>query len=57
MSTYKVLVRPMQEDDLEESDKVMRLAFGTFLGLPDPMKIMGDEAISIRGIRLIHLQL
>ena len=32
----------MREDDLQEADKIMRLAFGTFLGLPDPMKFMGD---------------
>lgn len=35
----------MQEDDLEEADTIMRLAFGTFLGLPDPMKIMGDASV------------
>jgi GNAT superfamily N-acetyltransferase len=32
----------MQEEDLHESDRIMRLAFGTFLGLPDPMTFMGD---------------
>src|SRR5687768_16839562 len=37
-----VLVRPMREDDLEEADRIMRLAFGTFIGMPDPMKFMGD---------------
>lgn len=37
-----VLVRPMREDDLDEADRIVRLAFGTFLGLPDPMKFMGD---------------
>jgi GNAT superfamily N-acetyltransferase len=38
----EVQVRPMQESDLEEADRIVRLAFGTFLGLPDPMKFMGD---------------
>jgi len=37
-----VTVRPLREDDLEEADRICRLAFGTFLGLPDPMKFMGD---------------
>ncbi|HVX02731.1 MAG TPA: GNAT family N-acetyltransferase, partial [Nitrososphaera sp.] len=32
----------MQVGDLQDADRVMRLAFGTFLGLPDPMKFMGD---------------
>lgn len=32
----------MQESDLEEADRIFRLAFGTFLGLPDPMSFAGD---------------
>lgn len=30
-------IRPLREHDLFEADHVFRLAFGTFLGLPDPM--------------------
>jgi GNAT superfamily N-acetyltransferase len=37
-----VLVRPLREGDLSEADRIMRLAFGTFLGLPEPMTFMGD---------------
>lgn len=37
-----VLVRPLQENDLEAADRVVRLAFGTFLSLPEPMTFMGD---------------
>jgi GNAT superfamily N-acetyltransferase len=29
-------IRPLQERDLPEADRIFRLAFGTFLGLPDP---------------------
>lgn len=32
----------MRESDLQEADRIMRLAFGTFLGLPDPMSFAGD---------------
>jgi GNAT superfamily N-acetyltransferase len=39
-----VTIRPLQERDLPAADRVMRLAFGTFLGLPDPMAFMGDTA-------------
>ncbi|WP_226987144.1 GNAT family N-acetyltransferase [Candidatus Nitrososphaera evergladensis] len=39
---FDVTVRPMREDDLEEADRIMRLAFGTFIGLPDPMSFAGD---------------
>ena len=30
-------VRPLAEPDLPEADRIFRLAFGTFVGLPDPM--------------------
>jgi GNAT superfamily N-acetyltransferase len=42
MATSNVTVRPLEEGDLGEADRIMRLAFGTFLGLPDPMAFMGD---------------
>jgi GNAT superfamily N-acetyltransferase len=37
-----VVVRRLEEGELAEADRIMRLAFGTFLGLPDPMAFMGD---------------
>lgn len=38
-----VVVRGMREEDLAEADRVFRLAFGTFLGLPDPLAFAGDS--------------
>ena len=35
-------IRLLREEDLPVADRIMRLAFGTFLGLPDPLKFMGD---------------
>lgn len=35
-------IRSLREEDLDEADRICRLAFGTFLGLPDPMAFMGD---------------
>ena len=37
-----ITVRPLRENELGTADTVMRLAFGTFIGLPDPMAFMGD---------------
>ncbi|MEO8435520.1 MAG: GNAT family N-acetyltransferase [Pyrinomonadaceae bacterium] len=37
-----ILVRPLQESDLPAADQTMRMAFGTFLDLPDPSMFMGD---------------
>ena len=39
-----VVVRPLEETDLPEADSIMRLAFGTFLGLPDPSGFLGDAS-------------
>jgi GNAT superfamily N-acetyltransferase len=36
-------VRPMLADDLDSADRVMRLAFGTVRGLPDPSAAFGDS--------------
>jgi GNAT superfamily N-acetyltransferase len=37
-----VTIRTVQEHELPTVDRIFRLAFGTFLGLPDPMKFSGD---------------
>jgi hypothetical protein len=37
-----VSVRPLREDDLPVADRILRLAFGTFFGLPDPLAFLGD---------------
>ncbi|HEX6717599.1 MAG TPA: GNAT family N-acetyltransferase [Pyrinomonadaceae bacterium] len=39
-----IIVHPLQETELSTADTVMRLAFGTFIGLPDPMAFMGDAS-------------
>jgi hypothetical protein len=39
-----VSIRPLGESDLPEADRIIRLAFGTFLGLPDPWGFLGDTA-------------
>jgi predicted N-acetyltransferase YhbS len=38
----KISVRLLQEKDLLEADRIFRLAFGTFAGLPEPEKFGGD---------------
>jgi predicted N-acetyltransferase YhbS len=38
-----VVVRAMVEADLEAADAIFRLAFGTFLRLPDPTRFAGDS--------------
>ncbi|TAH38078.1 MAG: GNAT family N-acetyltransferase [Planctomycetota bacterium] len=38
----EVTVRPLEERDLPAADRILRFAFGTFLGLPEPLSFMGD---------------
>jgi GNAT superfamily N-acetyltransferase len=40
-----ITVRPLEERDLPEADRIFRLAFGTFLGLPDPLQFLGDAQL------------
>jgi predicted N-acetyltransferase YhbS len=37
-----VTVRRLEDSDLEAADHIMRTAFGTFLGVPDPLTVFGD---------------
>lgn len=39
-----ISVRALQEHDLPAADHIMRLAFGTFIGVPDPATFMGDAS-------------
>jgi GNAT superfamily N-acetyltransferase len=38
-----ISVRPMQETDLVEARRIFRVAFGTFLGVPDPAAFAADR--------------
>ena len=38
----EVLIRPLEERDLDVAERIMRLAFGTFVRAPDPIKVFGD---------------
>ena len=37
-----VRVRPLVAGDLDEADRIFRVAFGTFLGVPEPEGSFGD---------------
>lgn len=43
MADNDVLIRPLASADLDEADRVYRLAFGTFLGVPEPARFAGDS--------------
>ncbi len=38
-----VKVGSLKQNEVEEAGRIMRLAFGTFLGVPNPVEFMGDR--------------
>jgi GNAT superfamily N-acetyltransferase len=40
-----LVVRQLTESDLVEADRINRVAFGTFFGLPDPLAFRGDGQV------------
>jgi GNAT superfamily N-acetyltransferase len=42
-SNHSIKTGPLKESELKEADRIVRLAFGTFLGLPNPLEFMGDR--------------
>ncbi|AFY55831.1 putative acetyltransferase [Rivularia sp. PCC 7116] len=38
----QIKIRNLQEVEIPEADRIFRLAFGTFIGLPNPLEIFGD---------------
>lgn len=43
-----VSVCPLRENEVDEADRIMRIAFGSFLGLPEPETFAGDAGY-VRG--------
>jgi GNAT superfamily N-acetyltransferase len=42
-------IRPLRENEVDEADRIFRLAFGTFLGMPDPLAFMeGAQLVRAR---------
>lgn len=42
-----IRITPLKKTELEEADRIVRLAFGTFLGIPNPLEFMGDRSFMI----------
>ncbi len=42
MIIENIHIRPLHQSDLPTADRILRLAFGTFMGIDDPMTFFGD---------------
>jgi GNAT superfamily N-acetyltransferase len=38
-----ITIGALQQSELAEADRIVRVAFGTFLGVPNPLEFMGDR--------------
>jgi GNAT superfamily N-acetyltransferase len=57
MSTSQpIKVGPLKQSELGEADRIVRLAFGTFLGLPNPLDFMGDRNLISPRWRSAHVK-
>jgi GNAT superfamily N-acetyltransferase len=52
----QIKVGLLKKHELPEADRIFRLAFGTFLGLPDPLTFMEDRDLTISRGRARHVQ-
>ena len=43
INALDVTIRPLQERELDTADRIFRVAFGTFLGMPNPEEFAGDS--------------
>src|SRR5579872_4613743 len=41
-----IVIRSLEPADLDAADHVVRAAFGTFLGVPDPLAVFGDRELA-----------
>lgn len=51
-----IKVGPLKQNELAEADRIVRLAFGTFLGLPNPLDFMGDRNFMLPRWRSAHVR-
>jgi GNAT superfamily N-acetyltransferase len=51
-----IKISPLKQSELEEADRIVRLAFGTFLGVPNPLDFMGDRTFMAPRWRSPHVK-
>ena len=55
-SSQPIKVGLLKQSELIEADRIVRLAFGTFLGLPNPLDFMGDRNFIAPRWRSTHVK-
>ncbi len=55
-ASQPIKVGLLKKNELDEADRIVRLAFGTFLGLPNPLDFMGDRNFMAPRWRSAHVK-
>src|SRR5271170_2944414 len=55
-ASQPVKIGRLKESELEEADRIVRMAFGTFLGVPNPLHFMGDRNFMTPRWRSTHVK-
>ena len=55
-ASQRIKVGALKKSEIEGADRIFRLAFGTFLGLPNPLDFMGDRALIAPRWRSTHVK-
>ncbi len=55
-SKQPIKVSLLKESEVDEAGRILRLAFGTFLGLPNPLDFMGDRDLITPRWRSTHVK-
>src|SRR3954452_20314271 len=53
----RIKVGPLKEAELKEADRIFRVAFGTFMGMPDPAAFAGDRQMVISRWHAPHVKM
>jgi GNAT superfamily N-acetyltransferase len=56
MSTSRISIGQLKKSELQEADRIVRVAFGTFLGVPNPLEFMGDRTFMMPRWRSTHVK-
>jgi GNAT superfamily N-acetyltransferase len=56
MPKQSITTSPLRKSEVEEAARIVRLAFGTFLGVPDPLAFMDDRNFMTPRFRSPHVE-
>ena len=55
-ANHHIKVGLLKKEEVEEATRILRLAFGTFLGVPNPLEFMGDRDLLTPRWRSSHVK-